>query len=73
MFSKIEVNGENTHPLYKFLKYKITCKEDSNIKWNFSKYLINKNGIPVKHYGTTVEPKLIENEIAKLLELKSKI
>ena len=70
MFSKIEVNGDNAHPLYKFLKYKTTGKENTNIKWNFSKYLINTKGIPIKHYGTNIEPKSIENDI---LNIKSKI
>ena len=73
LFSKIEVNGEKAHPLYKYLKYKTTNKEDSNIKWNFSKYLITRNGIPVKHYGPTVEPISIENDIIDLLNIKSKI
>ena len=74
MFSKIEVNGENAHPLYKFLKYKTSGKENSNIKWNFSKYLCNRNGIPIKHYGTNVEPLSIENDVVTLLNnTKSKI
>jgi phospholipid-hydroperoxide glutathione peroxidase len=48
MFSKINVNGNDAHPLYKFLKDKQSGTFGDFIKWNFSKFLVNKEGIPVK-------------------------
>lgn len=47
MFSKINVNGNDAHPLYKWLKEKQHGTFGDFIKWNFSKFLINKEGIPV--------------------------
>nr|AIL94180.1 glutathione peroxidase [Brachionus koreanus] len=71
MFSKINVNGDNAHPLYKFLKSKVDGTFGNFIKWNFSKFLINKEGIPVKRYSPTTKPLEIETDILKLLEGKS--
>lgn len=67
MFSKVEVNGDNEHPLFKFIKSKLNI---SSIKWNFTKFLVNRQGIPLKHFAHTVEPKDIENEIKRLLNEK---
>lgn len=67
MFSKIKVNGEEAHPLYKFLKSKVDGTFGSFIKWNFSKFLVNREGVPVKRYSPTTEPKDIEEDIIKLL------
>ena len=69
MFAKIDVNGENEAPLYKFLKSNqkgIFGTED--IKWNFTKFLINKDGVIVDRYGSTTSPKSIEDDIIKLLK-----
>lgn len=68
MFSKIDVNGENEAPLYKFLKSTqpgILGTED--IKWNFTKFLVDKSGKVVDRYGSTTTPSSIENDIKKLL------
>ena len=68
MFAKIDVNGVNAHPLYKYLK-----KEEKGvlgtqaIKWNFTKFLIDKDGNPVERYGSTTKPEDIEGDIRKLL------
>jgi glutathione peroxidase len=68
MFAKIDVNGENAHPLWKFLK-----KEKSGllgidaIKWNFSKFLIDKSGKVVKRYAPTDTPEKIEKDLASVL------
>jgi len=68
MFAKIDVNGDNAHPLYKYLK-----KEEKGvlgtqaIKWNFTKFLIDKDGNPVERYGSTTKPEDIEGDIRKLL------
>lgn len=70
MFSKINVNGDNAHPLYKFLKSKLGGTLGDFIKWNFSKFLIDRNGVPFKRYAPTVAPKDIEDDIVKLLNAK---
>ena len=68
VFSKIDVNGENAHPLYKFL-----CSEkkgvlgSENIKWNFTKFLINSDGDPVARYASTTTPEKISKDIEKLI------
>jgi glutathione peroxidase-family protein len=64
------VNGDDAHPLYKYLKYKQSGSFVDAIKWNFSKFLINHHGQPVKRYGPNVEPKDIERDIIDLLKEK---
>jgi glutathione peroxidase len=67
-FAKIEVNGRNTHPLYQWLKKSTFNFLGSNIKWNFTKFLINKNGKVVKRYGPTVLPESLAKDIDKLIK-----
>jgi glutathione peroxidase-family protein len=67
MYSKINVNGAHAHPLYKYLKSKVDGTFGNFIKWNFSKFLIDRNGIPVKRYAPTTYPKDIEADVVKLL------
>jgi len=67
MFSKIDVNGSNSHPLYKFLKSKLTGIFGSKIKWNFTKFLIDSEGNPVERFAPTTSPKNIGKHIEKLL------
>lgn len=57
-FAKINVNGANTIPLYSFLKNKQGGLLGNFIKWNFTKFLCNKDGEPVKRYGPSTEPKV---------------
>ncbi|MBP2097638.1 glutathione peroxidase [Enterococcus rivorum] len=66
-FSKIDVNGENEDPLYTFLKQERGGMLGSKIKWNFTKFLVDKTGNVVKRYAPTVEPKDIEEDIKKYL------
>ncbi|QEZ88846.1 glutathione peroxidase [Aliarcobacter cibarius] len=69
MFSKIDVNGENTHPLYKFLKENSKGVLGTEaIKWNFTKFLVDKNGNVVKRYAPSTTPKEIEADIINLLK-----
>lgn len=69
MFEKIEVNGKNAHPLYKFLTAKLGGGLlGSKIKWNFTKFLIDREGNPVKRYAPTTTPEKIEKDIVKLLK-----
>lgn len=68
MFSKIEVNGDNTHPLYNYLKKEAKGMLGSEkIKWNFTKFLVNREGEVVKRYAPNTEPKDIEADIKALL------
>ena len=70
LFEKINVNGENTHPLYKFLKSKATgIMWTENIKWNFTKFLVDKKGKVITRYGSSTTPKDIETDILKLLKI----
>ena len=66
-FAKIEVNGENEDPLYTYLKKEKGGVLGSKIKWNFTKFLVDKEGNVVERYAPTVEPKDIEKDIKKLL------
>lgn len=64
LFEKVDVNGENAHPLFKFLKKTQTGTFGDYIKWNFSKFIINKNGIPVERLGPNVNPINLEPLLA---------
>lgn len=67
MFSKVEVNGKNALPLFKFLKKKQGGLLGSRIKWNFTKFLIDRNGKPVERFAPTKKPEKIEPYIEKLI------
>lgn len=56
MFEKIDVNGKNTHPVFEYLKSKQGGILGSAIKWNFTKFLVDKQGQPIKRYGSTTSP-----------------
>ena len=68
MFSKIEVNGEQTHPIYKYLKSELKGLLGDRIKWNFTKFLIDPNGKPLKRFAPTTKPEEIENYISSLMD-----
>jgi len=65
MFSKIDVNGDKAHPLFKYLKTKQGGTLGDFIKWNFTKFLIDKNGKPVARYAPNVEPNDIKKDLDK--------
>ncbi|XP_021754079.1 probable phospholipid hydroperoxide glutathione peroxidase [Chenopodium quinoa] len=67
IFDKVEVNGGNTAPIYKFLKSSKGGFLGSDIKWNFSKFLVDKDGNVVDRYAPTTSPKSIEKDVKKLL------
>ncbi len=68
MAEKIEVNGANAHPLFKFLKSSAKgILGSEGIKWNFTKFLINKEGEVVKRFAPTVKPEEIKSAIDALL------
>lgn len=64
IFSKIDCNGETSHPLYKWLRDTVGIKE---VEWNFEKYLINQNGQIWKHYLSAVKPDALSRDIEDLL------
>ena len=66
-FSKIDVNGPNTHPLYEYLKENRDGVPGGRIKWNFTKFLINREGQVVGRFDPKTKPLEFEVEIAKLL------
>jgi len=68
MFAKIEVNGENAHEIYKYLKKELNGIFGGKIKWNFTKFLIDKNGKPVKRFSPYTKPEKIDNYLIKILE-----
>jgi len=68
MFEKINVNGADAHPLWKFLKEKQGGLLGSGIKWNFTKFVIDKNGNPVARFGPMDDPiPKVEAELLKYL------
>lgn len=67
MFSKIEVNGDEAHPLYKWLRDEKGGLLGSKIKWNFTKFLVGKDGTPIKRYGSTTKPDKLKGDIEKAL------
>jgi glutathione peroxidase len=68
MFAKVDVNGENTHPLFKYLKSQAKGVLGSEaIKWNFTKFLVDRNGQVVGRFASNVSPLKLKEEIEKLL------
>uniref|UniRef100_A0A0D9XR75 Glutathione peroxidase n=1 Tax=Leersia perrieri TaxID=77586 RepID=A0A0D9XR75_9ORYZ len=67
IFDKIAVNGKEAAPLYKFLKSQKGGFLGDGIKWNFTKFLVDKDGKVVERYAPTTSPLKIENDIQKLL------
>ncbi|MDY6815022.1 MAG: glutathione peroxidase [Pseudomonadota bacterium] len=68
MFARIEVNGDGTHPLYRFLKREARGLMGSEkIKWNFTKFLVGRNGRVVRRYPPTTKPEAIRKDIEELL------
>jgi glutathione peroxidase len=69
MFDKIEVNGPGTHPLYRYLKSSVPGFLGTQaIKWNFTKFLVDREGNVVERYGSKVEPASIAPDIEALLD-----
>ncbi|MGB4588225.1 MAG: glutathione peroxidase [Clostridiaceae bacterium] len=67
MFSKVDVNGENADELFKYLRKETKGLLGDSVKWNFTKFLVDKDGNPVRRYASTVEPLSIEKDILALL------
>ncbi len=67
LFAKIEVNGDNADPLFTYLKSQQKGMMGSNIKWNFTKFLVDKEGNVVDRFAPTVTPDKLESQIIELL------
>lgn len=68
LFAKVEVNGSGAHPLYRYLKSEAPgALGTERIKWNFTKFLVDKNGKVVKRYGSIDKPEKIEKDVERLL------
>ena len=66
-FAKIEVNGANEHPLYTFLKSQKGGLLGKKIKWNFTKFLIDKDGNVIERFAPTVKPEDIDDKISAII------
>ena len=67
LFSKIDVNGANAHPLYDYLKAEQSGLLGSSIKWNFTKFLVDRSGRVVARHAPTAKPEGLRKEIEALL------
>ncbi|AOE50391.1 glutathione peroxidase [Kangiella sediminilitoris] len=68
LFKKVEVNGDNAHPIFKRLKDEAPgILGSKKIKWNFTKFLVDKNGKVVERYGSVTKPEAIKEDIEELL------
>jgi phospholipid-hydroperoxide glutathione peroxidase len=65
VFGKVSVNGNDAHPLWKYLKHKKGGTLGDFIKWNFTKFIIDKNGQPVERYGPSTNPKDLVKSLEK--------
>jgi glutathione peroxidase len=64
---KVDVNGENAHPVFQYLKSKKTGFFGKNIKWNFTKFLINRHGEVESRFAPVTKPQSLAKKIEKLL------
>lgn len=67
MFAKVDVNGENAHEIFKYLTKELKGFLGGKIKWNFTKFLIDNNGKPVKRFSPTTKPEEIDKFLEKIL------
>lgn len=69
MMSKVDVNGDNAHPIFEFLKAEQGGILTDAIKWNFTKFLVNKDGKVLDRYAPTTKPESLETDIQKALDI----
>ncbi|MEI1277278.1 glutathione peroxidase [Leptospira hartskeerlii] len=67
LFKKIEVNGDGTHPVYQYLKKQAPGLLGKSIKWNFTKFLIDKQGNVIKRFAPMTPPEKLDKQIEELL------
>jgi len=67
MFSKVDVNGESAHPIFRYLTRELGSMFGRKVKWNFTKFLIDRSGKPVKRFAPTTKPESMEDIVKKVL------
>jgi glutathione peroxidase len=67
MSTKVDVNGKNAHPLFRYLKNELKGTLTNNVKWNFTKFLVDRDGVPFKRFSSTIEPEDISSSINEVL------
>jgi glutathione peroxidase len=67
MFSKVDVNGEKAHPMFQYLKNKLPGLFGGVVKWNFTKFVIDGNGQPIKRFSPFNKPEEIDKFLEKML------
>lgn len=67
IMKKIDVNGDNAHPIFKYLRSQTRGFFGDKVKWNFTKFLISRDGSSIKRYSPTTAPEKLESDIEKLL------
>lgn len=68
IMKKIDVNGDDTHPIFRFLRSSSRAFLTDRIKWNFTKFLVMRDGMTVKRYAPTVAPAKLEQDIENALK-----
>lgn len=71
MMKKIDVNGDNAEPIFKYLKEKTKNILGEDIKWNFTKFLISSDGKKIKRYAPTTKPSRMEKDIEEMLMVEA--
>lgn len=72
LMKKIDVNGENEHPLYSYLKNQAGGCFGKRIKWNFTKFLVSRDGCVIKRYAPITKPMKLENDIIDMLKFTTR-
>ena len=67
LFEKVDVNGDDAHPLFQWLRSEKSGLLGDKIKWNFTKFLVGKDGTVIKRYGSTTKPEKIADDIEQAL------
>lgn len=67
MFSKINVNGSETHPIYQYLKKQKWGILGGRINWNFTKFLLDRNGKVLNRYSSQIKPEIIEKDLIRII------
>ena len=67
IMKKVDVNGKDAHPIFKYLRSQTRGFLNDKVKWNFTKFLVSRDGKTIKRFGPTVEPVKLESEIEKML------
>lgn len=68
LMAKSKVNGKDTNPVFNYLKSQLGGFLGSRIKWNFTKFLVDRNGTPIKRFAPNTKPEAIEKDIQQLLK-----